>query len=158
LFAHLEITMADAPIINGNAYSWASIGFAIDGIDTPDLTEITYSPSLDPGKVRGLGRRVKATTAGEADADGSFSMLKGQAAKLIKSMGDGFMLKRFSITVSYDEDGEGGIVTDELFGVRITKVEDAPKQGNEAVVTKFDIHIMRLKLNGVDPHGTKDDA
>ncbi len=149
--------MADSPIINGHAYSWGSIGTAIDGVDTPDFTEINYSPSLEIGKVRGLGTRVKATTVGEADAEGSFSMLKGQAAKFIKAMGDGLMRKTFAITVSYDEDGEGGIVTDELFGCRITKIEDSPKQGTDAVVTKFDIHILRLKLNGVDPHGTEND-
>jgi hypothetical protein len=149
--------MADSPIINGNSYSWASIGFALDGVDTPDFTECTYSPSLEPGKVRGTGRRVKATTTGEADADGSFSMLKSQAAKFIKQMGHGFMNKKFTLTVSYDEEGEGGIVTDELFGCRITKVEDAPKVGNEPVQTKFDLHIMRMKLNGIDPHGTEND-
>jgi len=148
--------MADSPIINGNAYSWASIKAAIDGIDTPDFTEITYGGSLEIGKVRGMGTRVRATTAGEADSEGSFSMLKKQASVLIKAMGNGFMRKRFPITISYDEEGEGGIITDELFGVRITKVEDAPKQGTEAAQTKFDIHIMRMKLNGVDPHGDED--
>ena len=150
--------MADSPIINGNAYSWASIGIALDGVDTPNFTEITYNGALEPGKVRGMGSRVYARTAGEADSDGSFTMLKAQAAKFIKQMGPGFMRKSFAITVNYDEDGEGGIVTDELFGVRITKVEDSPKVGTEGVTTKFDIHILRMKLNGVDPHGDENQA
>lgn len=148
--------MADSPIINGHAYSWQSISVAIDGVDTPDFTEITYSPSLEIGKVRGMGSRVKATTVGEADGEGSFTMLKGQASKFIKALGDGLMRKSFAITVNYDEDGEGGIVTDELFGCRITKFEDSPKQGTDAATVKFDIHIMRMKMNGVDPHGTQD--
>jgi hypothetical protein len=146
---------ADSPLINGHAYSWASISTSLDGVDTPDFTEITYSPSLEPGKVRGMGTRVKATTAGEADGEGSFTMLKGTAAKWIKSMGDGVMRKQFSVTVNYDEEGEGGIITDELFGCRITKIEDAPKVGTEGATTKFDFHIMRMKLNGVDPHGSE---
>jgi hypothetical protein len=145
--------MADSPIINGHAYSWASIGCAIDGVDTPDFTEITYSPALEPGKVRAMGTRLRGTTSGEADADGSFTMLKSQASKFIKQMGHGFMHRTFTMTISYDEEGEGGIVTDELFGVRITKIEDAPKVGTEAATTKFDLHILRLKLNGIDPHG-----
>lgn len=150
--------MADTPIINGHAYSWASIVAALDGVDTPDFTEFMYSPSQEIGKVRGMGRRVKGTTVGESDGEGSFTMLKGQAAKWIKQMGDGFMTIPFNVTISYDEDGEGGIVTDELFGCRITKVEDAPKQGTDAATVKFDFHILRMKLNGVDPHGTEDDA
>lgn len=150
--------MADVQTINGHNYSWASVAIAKDGIDTPDFTEITYGPSLDPGKVRAMGMRVRGTTKGEADGEGSFTMLKKQASLLIKQMGDGFMQKKFPLTISYDEDGEGGVVTDELFGCRITKVEDAPKVGTEPATTKFDIHIMRMKLNGVDPHGTENEG
>jgi hypothetical protein len=148
--------MADSPIINGHAYSWASVGVAIEGVDTPDFTEITYSPTMEIGKVRGMGTRVRATTAGEADCEGSFTMLKGQAAVFIGQLGNGFMRQTFNMTVSYDEDGEGGIVTDELIACRITKVEDSPKQGTEAATVKFDLHILRMKLNGADPHGNED--
>jgi hypothetical protein len=151
--------MADSPIINGNAYSWASIGAAIDGVDTPDFTEITYSPALEPGKVRAMGIRLRGTTAGEADSDGSFSMLKGQASTFIKAMGNGLMRKTFAMTISYEEEGEvTKIVTDELFGCRITKIEDSAKVGTEASTVKFDIHILRMKLNGVDPHGDENQS
>lgn len=149
--------MANTTIINGHVYGWSSVGIAIEGVDTPDFTEITYKPSLEPGKARGMGSRIKGTTRGEADAEGSFTMLKGQAAKFIKQMGDGYMAKQFSMTVSFDEEGEGGIVTDELIGVRITDTEDAPKQGTDPATTTFSLHIMRLKQNGVDPHGTEND-
>lgn len=150
--------MADTPIINGNMYGWASVKPAIDGVDAPDITEINYSPSMDPGKVRATGTRVRGTTAGEADAEGSFTMLKREASVFIKRMGNGLMKKKFPITVTYEEDGEGELITDELFGCRITKIEDNPKQGTEPVTTKFDLHIMRLKLNGVDPHGEEDEG
>jgi hypothetical protein len=150
--------MADTPIINGHAYSWASISIALDGVDTDGFVDVTYKASMAIGKVRGMGRRVKATTQGEADADGSFTMNKAAASALIKALGPGFLRKRFDMTVSYDEDGEGGIVTDELFGVRITDVEDSPKQGTEGVQTKFTTHILRLKLNGVDPHGEENEG
>lgn len=150
--------MADTPIINGHAYGWASVAMSIEGVETKGFTEITYSPSMEPGKVRAEGTRVYATTAGEADGEGSFTMLKKHASELIKAMGDGFMRKQFSMTINYSEEGEGGIITDELFGIRITKVEDAPKVGTEGATTKFDIHIMRMTLNGVDPHGTEEQA
>jgi hypothetical protein len=68
------------------------------------------------------------------------------------------MRNQYSMTVNYDEDGEGGILTDELIAFRITNVEDSPKVGTEAATTKFDIHIMRMKLNGVDPHGTENQS
>lgn len=145
--------MADTPIINGHTYSWASIEFGFDGVSQPDLTEITYDVTMDPGLARGTGSRVRGDTAGEADSEGSFTMLKGEAAKFIAKMGKGLMRKRFPITVSYDEDGEGGVVTDELIGVRIKKIGNNPTQGTDPAKVTFDIHIMRMNLNGVDVVG-----
>lgn len=145
--------MADTPVINGHRYGWASIGIQLEGVETPDFTEFTYSAKQEIGKVRGMGTRVLGTTQGESDGEGSFTMLKKQASAFIKSMGSSFMKKKWAATVSYDEDGEGGIITDELTGCQITNVEDSPKQGTEPAMTKFDFHIMRMKLNGQDPHG-----
>ena len=150
--------MADAPVINGHKYGWASVAVAIEGVDTPDFIELSYSPKQEIGKVRGMGTRVQGTTQGESDGEGSFTMQKAQAARLIKQMGHGFMKRKFSMAISYDEDGEGGIVTDELFGVQISNVEDAPKQGTDGLTVKFDIHIMRMLLNGVDPHGDPEEG
>lgn len=149
--------MATNPTVNGNVYSWASVEAAIDGVDTPDFIEVNYSASQDIGKARGMGTQLKGTTAGESDGEGSFSLLKGQAAKFIKQMGPGFMKKRrFALTVSYAEEGEGEIITDELFSCRITKFEDNPKVGTEPLSVKFDIHIFRMKINGVDPHSDEE--
>lgn len=149
--------MATNPVINGNVFSWASVEVGVDGVDTPDFTEVNYKASQDIGKARGTGTRVKGTTAGESDGEGSFSMLKGQASKFIKQLGHGFLKKkRISLTVNYQDDGEDEIITDELISCRITNVEDNPKQGTEPLTTKFDIHILRMKLAGIDPHGDEE--
>jgi hypothetical protein len=143
--------MADNPTINGHRYGWASIEFHIAGNRRPDITELNYSTKGDPGLVRGAGMRVKGDTRGEADHEGSFTLLKSAAQALVRDLGPGFMRKRFNITASYREDGDEGVMTDELFGCRIKNVEDNPKQGNEPLSVKFDLHIYRITYDGVDP-------
>jgi hypothetical protein len=147
--------MADNPIINGHKYSWASVEASFDGLLQRGFTEINYSTKLDIGKARGTGVRVYGDTRGEADHEGSITMHKKEASAWFRAMGDGFMRRRFPITVSYDETGEGGVVTDKLEGCRIVNVEDNPRQGTDATTVKIDLHIMRVKLNGVDPIGDR---
>lgn len=147
--------MADNPVINGHKYGWASIEANVNSTIAREFTEITYSTKGDPGKARGAGMRVLGRTRGEADHEGSISMLKKEANAFIARLGKGFMLKSFPITVSYDETGDGGVVTDKLTGCRITDVEDSPKQGNEPLQVKFSLHIMRIEYNGVNPFEDK---
>ena len=148
--------MPDTPLINGHKYGWASIELGlVDGSAAREFSEITYDTDGKPGDVRGAGMRVLGTTRGEAGHEGSITLTKAESQRIINKLGGpqkkGFMLKKFPITVSYSEDGEGGVITDTLLGCRITKVGNAPKQGPEGVRVKFDLHIMRIKYDGVDP-------
>jgi hypothetical protein len=149
--------MADNPTINGHRYGWASVEFHVEGDRFPDITEITYSTSGEPGKVRGTGMRVVGRTRGEADHEGSVTMNKSQANRFIASLGDGFMLKSFNIDVHYKEDmGEGSPITDILTGCRITNMEDSPKHGPDGLTVKFDLHILRIYYDGYDPFEDND--
>ncbi len=145
--------MADTPTINGHRYGWASTEFHVDGDRFPDITDLSYSSKGDPGLVRGTGMRVIGRTRGEADHEGSITMLKSKANAWFSTLGNGFMLKSFNITASYKEDeGEpDGPVTDELIACRMKSVEDNPKQGTDPLTVKIDLHIMRIKYDDVDP-------
>jgi hypothetical protein len=145
--------MADNPVINGHKYGWASVEAHVDGIPQREFTEIAYSAKVDVGKARGAGTRVLGRTRGEADHEGSVTMLKAEAERWFTRLGHGFMLKSFPITVSYDETGDGGVKTDSLLGCRITNVEDNPKTGTDPLTVKVDLHIMRIRYNGIDPIG-----
>lgn len=147
--------MADTPTVNGHRYSWASIEMHADGIDQPEFTAIDYATESEAGEVFAKGMQQIGDTAGTFKRNGSLELLKKQFNKLSKQLGKGFMRKRFPITVSFDEDGEGGIVTDELVQVRILKVSDSNSQGTDAAKVKLDLHIMRILYDGVDPVGEK---
>lgn len=139
-------------VLNGNRYGWSSLELGVDGVDQPEVQELSYKPTQDIGKMRGKGNRVLGTTDGESDAEGKMVLGLKQATLLEKQLGNGFMRKKFPMTVSYDEDGEGGIVTDELVGVQIIGREVNPKVGTDPITVTYDLHIMQLKLNGIDPH------
>lgn len=145
--------MKNVPLINGNAFGWASISLGLDGNDFSDFTAISYKASQAIGKVRGKGHRKKRRTKGESDSEGSFTLLKAEADLLIQALGPGFMTGKrdFPITAQYSETGESQIITDELHECRITDVENNPSQGSEPATVTFTIDIGWVTLNGVDP-------
>lgn len=139
-------------MINGNRYGWASISLAINGIQYEEFTAISYRASQEVGKVRGKGHRKIGRTKGQSDSEGSFTLLKRDADKLIKDLGPGFMTgnKDFVVVVSYSETAEGDIVTDTLESCRIITIENTPAQGAEPATTVFTIDVGGILLNGVN--------
>lgn len=145
--------MANTPIINGSRYGWASVELAQEGVDQPEFTELSYSAMQEVGDVRGKGTRIRGTTPGESSCEGSVTLTLGQAAIFEAALGAGFMKKKFALTVSYSEAAEGAVITDELFGCQITNRTVNPQQGTDPITVSYDLHILRMKLNGLDPHG-----
>lgn len=143
--------MSTNPLINGVVYDHSSIEINIKGVRFLQCTEIEYSDTLEPGKLRGAAAKVLATTRGEYSAEGSFSLSKQDGQQLISDLGQGFKAKSFPVTLNYAEAGMD-FITDTLRGCRITKVE-ASSSGTDATMLKFSIHIMNILWNGVDSTG-----
>ena len=143
--------MSTNPLINGIVYDHSSIEANIKGVRYLQLSEIEYSDTLEPGKLRGAAAKVLATTRGEYSAEGSFSLSKQDGNQLIADLGQGFKAKSFPIVVNYAEAGLD-MITDRLQGCRITKVE-ATSSGTDATMLKFSIHIMNILWNGFDSTG-----
>lgn len=143
--------MSTNPLINGIVYDHSSIEANIKGVRYLQLSEIEYSDTLEPGKLRGAAAKVLATTRGEYSAEGSLSLSKQDGNQLIADLGQGFKAKSFPIVVNYAEAGLD-MITDRLQGCRITKVE-ATSSGTDATMLKFSIHIMNILWNGFDSTG-----
>ncbi len=139
------------PLINGHAYSYSSIELDLGtvGIIT-GITEVNYSHELDPGEVRGLRPEALGTTRGTYSAEGSLTFLFAEWKRLLDVFGDGYLEKRFTITVTYAEEGSP-TVTDRLFGCRLKKPEKGYSEGNDALTVSCDIHVMRIEENGKTP-------
>ena len=150
--------------INGVVHSWQTIESTIAGLSFENLTELNYKSSLDPGMRRSRTGKVSGWTHGDEDHEGDMSLPKEDSAELIGSLGDGFGLQFFGITVSYS-DGVGPIITDTLVGCRIIDVDAQNAQGNEQTIVKHGLKITDIywgtpsgqvrmsNLGGAGPNG-----
>lgn len=137
------------PNINGNEYDWSSIGVNKSGVPTAGFKSLDYSSSLEPGEKRtNNSSRVVGTTRGMAKDEFSFEMYKLEADQLIQSLGTGYKEIRTNWTIAYREAGQP-IITDYLYGVRIKKVSNSPKEGPDSPTVKFDCHVMEVREGGV---------
>lgn len=142
--------MADYPVINGFAYSWASIAIRVDGAETVAIKEISYTHKVERSKIRGAGMRPIGRTRGEYEAEGSLTLYREGWDTLRRKFGAGYMERRFSIVVSYAEEGQP-VVTDELLDCVIASVENNPSQGTDALEVSLDLDIMALREGGLSP-------
>ena len=142
--------MADYPVVNGFAYSWASVRFRFDGGEVVAIKDITYSHKVDRAKLRGAGMRPLGRTRGEYEAEGSVTLFREGWDALRAKLGTGYMERRFSISVSYAEAGQP-VVTDELLDCVISSVENNPSQGTDALEVSLDLDIMQLREGGISP-------
>lgn len=141
------------PLINGQRHSWSSIEIRLNGNIVLGLTEINYSPTLEPGVVRGAGALPIGHTLGNAEYEGDFTILLDEFNALTTALGAAWMTKPFDIVVSYDESASGlSTIVDTLGGCRITKVEaGASADSTDPITRKCTVKYLTLLLNGVSP-------
>lgn len=145
--------LAVGRVINGNVYDYSSCTITINGIPYQGVTEISYSDSLEPGELRGTGAYMRGRTRGEYKAEGSFTMGKKdfEPVKLAlkRSLSGGFAETAFLITVVYQETGDSDVITDLIEGCRIIKQENSHGGNSDALVTKIDLSVYRIRWNGL---------
>lgn len=141
------------PLIQGVRHSWASLEIRVAGNIILGLTELNYSPTLDPAVVIGAGSLPIGHTVGRMEYEGDFSILLEEFNALQLQLGPNWMTKPFDIIASYDESGSGlSTIVDTLGGCRITKVEaGASADSTDPIVRKCTIKYLSLLLNGVNP-------
>lgn len=143
------------PLINGVRHSFASIELTINTEKGPrrivGFKEIAYSQDLEPGEVRGSHPELLGRTIGDLKNEASVTLYNEEWKDLQDAMGDGYMQKAFDISVTYahnEEEVNIGVVTDELKGCRIKKIDRSHSQGTDGLEVKLDLHPMRILLNG----------
>ena len=148
--------MASPPkitLINGRTYDHGQCEIRINGTHYPMVKSITYSQKLERGKAKGTSPVTRSYTRGALDADGSLEMYKttdGGSLQLIRDLGDGFLEKDLSITVSFGVDGDP-VTVDELVHVRLGGTEGGSSEGTDPNVDKFPLTMKGYKPDGKQP-------
>lgn len=145
--------------VNGIYYDFTSIEFAVNGGVQANVIEINYSHGMDPGIFRGTSAMPRGRTRGPYDAEASFTIYKEDyepiKAALVALGKGGYMMASFGIAVNYRELQASLPITDTLEGCRITREENDHSEGNDALVVKVTLSVMRILAGGVPPVDVK---
>lgn len=139
------------PLINGTKHQFASINVSIDGVEFNEFTKIDYKDNVERSRVEGNSRETLGFTKGGYKAEGSFSLILREFQNFIAFLGPGYYDVVFDITVSYDDDDGGGMITDEIIGCRIKEISKSGSKGTDALEVEVSLDVTKLRLGGLDP-------
>lgn len=142
--------------VNGLYYDHTSIEFSIDGVIQPNVTDINYSASMDPGMFRGTSAKPVGRTRGTIEYEADFTIYTEdfeaiKAALDARPNSGGFMLESFTITVNHREEGANIPITDVVIGARIVGVDKSSSEGSDPLVVKVNLSVMDVLFNTHDP-------
>lgn len=145
------------PLVNGNRFDYSCVTISVDGrvILGQDITSITYKHQLKPEKIYGTSPYALGRTRGRYEADGTLEVTKEAFGELVDYLSvdpnKGYMEQSFTVTVAYQADPGGQLVTDKLIGCRITEDEDNHKQGAEGLTVRCTLDIMSIERDDITP-------
>lgn len=131
------------PLINGLAYDFSSVEITAPGGIYTDITEISYSHTLEPGELRGTSSGVLARTRGVYSAEGSLTMYLPSWQKLRSILGSAYMETAFLISASYAAFGNP-LIADQLIGCRVSASEASFTQGADPLVKTIPLSIIEI--------------
>lgn len=142
--------------VNGVPYDFGSLEVGVKGgVILAGLQSISYGHSVESAKTSGAGREDIDETQGHHTVDDAeVTVLESDYRTWIKSLGNGYMFKRFPLSVSYSYDGQP-LIVDELKQCRFIKVAASAQKGPEGLTRALTLRVMRLKENGLDPVNAK---
>lgn len=147
------MTAPKITLINGRSYDHGQVEVKINGTHYPMVKALTYSTKLERGKAMGTSPIVRSFTRGKYEGDGSLELYKttdGGSLQLLRDLGDGYLEKELTITVSFGVDGDP-VTLDTLVGVRLGGHEGGSSEGTDPNVDKFPIMFKGAKIDGKQP-------
>lgn len=138
--------------VNGHVYSFTSVKQTLGTFKPKDVESIAYSDNLEPGGVEADSTQLVGATKGPYRADASIAFKTRKAyQEWIDSIGDGYMEKYISWTVSYSETNVSPVITDRIINFRIKKAS-VDASGTDAVGVKVDLFVLTgIVWNGRKP-------
>lgn len=141
------------PLINGYAYSWASIEFKFDGSPIITVQSIDYKVTRNRKQPYGTNVNPLAKTRGQIVNEGKCKMLLQEGDNLLGALslqditgvgayGDVF----FDVDITYAEGTN--IIADTLIGCTIDEVSESPSEGVDAIMVEFNLAPMQILRNG----------
>jgi len=139
------------PLINGVRFDFSSVEIALGPRIFNGVKEITYKHSLSPGMMSGTRAAVNGRTRGKYEPEASITFYKSEYQEFIRALGPNYMLAEWTAVVNYQELPALEIVTDTLVACRLKSAENSHSEGEEALVVKCDLTLLKVLESGLDP-------
>lgn len=136
-------------VINGFIPDWGSIEINLNG-RRYEAKEVNYQVTVERTAVHGANGKKLGLTRGTVDYEADITLYIQEAVEFLRSLGDAFAEKTFSVSVSYTLPN-GQVVTDRLEGCRIKSVENGHSQGTDPLQRKFTLDVMNIKFDEKSP-------
>lgn len=146
--------MADQIIVNGTAHDFGSVELDIDGkFIAINVRKIDYSDKLEGEDVFGASAQRIARTRGQYSAEGSIALTKRGVLDIITALAPsgGIYDRIFGLRVTYRNTDGGGVICDELRGVRISGQTNSHSAGAAALEGELPLSISAILWNGQAP-------
>jgi hypothetical protein len=134
------------PIINGHRYSYASIEVIVNGIIIVGVRSVTYASTLEPGVIYGSDAQKLGRTPGEVKHRCELEIYRREWTVLMETLGQSFGRTLFDVVVQYAEEGDEGVTTDAIYACRVTEVELANQDDNNATTVRLALDPMEIRL------------
>lgn len=127
------------PLINGIAYSWASIRLEILGAPLVGVTSIAYGEKDSKENNYGIGRFVVSRGYGNVEPNASISLYKDSLEALQKIAPNGRIqdIPAFDVTVAYINRG-GKFMKEIIRNFEFTENQVSSSQGENKIVVSIE--------------------
>lgn len=144
---------------NQRATSWSNVSIDFSNgasVALQTIDDITYGTEIERGEQRGAGQDLLDYTDGRVKyTDAQVTMGVADWANFLNFIGGepGLRSVRFNIHVNYGigPQGQDGTYQETLVECGFTKVEDAAKEGPDALKKKVSFKIKKVKKGSNDP-------
>ena len=141
---------ATGQLINGDEYTHSSITLDIVGIGQIFIAEINYSDNTTEGVRRGNSLEKLARTIGEYETTQDMLVSVEDHQHIIRTLGPGFMRKKFDINIAYRE-LDRPLIQDTIVAARITTNDSTSTAGSDAVMRRITMASTKILWDGIDP-------
>lgn len=141
----------DFPVVNGEAYSFASVTLLIGGSPFRAVKSIDYSNAVERQHVTGTGQLPFGRTAGMYKGDMSVEIWREQLPDFLELLGDGYMQVEFDVEVQFQARGQE---MQEVYAQGVALNKDSASMTNSAdgLAIKLELDVLRpIRINGLYP-------
>jgi len=135
-----------AVLINGNAYSWASIVITIAGVPVTTAQGISFKSSFNKENIYGIGSQPVARGRGNTEYEGSITLLLGEVTSLRSASPDGTLggILSFDVNASFI-DATGQNTTTRLAACEFNTDGVDVSQGDTSIPVELELIIGAIE-------------